>query len=182
MILNKILAQLATWLLITTLSNSVVATESVTNEHKNIRTGNAVSDADIASHVDGNFGFTVSTQTNTVAHYQQKIISDNKMFQEMKQRRREMQKKQLEDYKLFVQKRRQQSARNNLEASSNVSKELQRRQKEYIKYMEERRNLVNKMMDERRRAAEERRRATLLQMHQTSTTPVTIDSERANVA
>lgn len=182
MILNKTLAQLATWLLITTLSNSVVATESVTNEYKNIWTGNAVSDADVAGHVDGNFGFTVSAQTNTTAHFQQKHISDNKMFQEMELRHREMQKKQLEAYKHYLQKRRQRSARNNLETSRNVPNELQTRQKEYIKYMEERRNLINKMIDERRRAADERRRTTLLKMHQTSTTPAITDLIRANKA
>ncbi len=61
MILNKTLAQLAAWLLIATLSNTVLATESVLNEHKNIRTGNATSDVDIVNHIDGDFRFAINT-------------------------------------------------------------------------------------------------------------------------
>ena len=155
-----------------------MATGSVKNEHKNIGTGNTVSNADITGHVDGDFGFAVDTQSNTSVRSQQQFISELKTLQQMEQRRREMQKQQLEAYKLYLQKRRQRSADNNLEANANLTKELQARQKEYIKHMEERRNLVNKMMNERRQAAEERRRVRLLKMHQTSTTPETVDSEK----
>ena len=167
----KKLAQHTVWFLVFTLSSTLLAAELVKNEHQDIRTSNTAGNADTAGHADGNFFFTVTTQLSASGNYQQKIVSDNQMFQEMEQRRRQMQQQQLDAYKLYLKNKRQQSAANGINSNSNAQDGMLARRKAYIKHMEERRSLVKKLMDERRKNAEEQRKQMQYRMHQTSTAP-----------
>ena len=167
----KKLAQHTVWFLVFTLSNTLLAAELVKNEHKDIRTSNTTGNAYVAGHADGGFSFTVNTQLSTSGKYQQKIVSDNQMFQQMQQRRRQIQQQQLDAYKLYLKNKRQQSVANGINSNSNFQDEMLARRKAYIKHMEERRTLVKKLMDERRKNAEQQRKQMRYKMHQTSTAP-----------
>lgn len=167
----KKLARHTLWFLVFTLSNTLLATELVKNEHKDIRTSHTTGNVDVAGHADGNFYFTVNKQLNASGSYQQKIVNGNRMFQEMEQRRRQMQQQQLDAYKLYLKNKRQQSVANGANSNSNVQDEMLARRKAYIKHMEERRSLVKKLMDERRKNAEQQRKQMRYKMHQTSTAP-----------
>lgn len=168
--MNKIPVQLVACVFIYTLASAALATETVKNEHKNIWNGNTLSNADIASHTDGDFPFAVDTPVKPAASHQQMVINDRLMFQQMEQRHRLMLQQQLEAYKLYLQRERHRSAANSPESDSSVLDAMQTRRKENLKYMEERRSLIKKMMDERRRAAEDKRKMMLQKMHQTNTT------------
>jgi len=152
-------------LLALSLSNVILAAE-ISNENKHNGSGNTVSNADHAGHVNGNISFTVNAKTNS-SNKQQPYLNDAQNFQRMEALRRQLQADQLEAYKRYMKNRKQPSSVNNLPP------DVQARREEYIKHMNERRELINKMRDERRKVAEKRRQSMLQKIQQTSTTPVT---------
>ncbi len=161
--------QLVTLLATLALSNVLFAGESIKNAHKDNGTGNTISNADAAGHVDGDFYPAVKTGSGV--NSQQRFANDFRIFTQMGERRRQMHEAQLEAYRCFTQERRQQSAADS-----------QTQGRAYIKLMDERHALMKKMVDKHRQAAEERRKSMLLKMHQTSTTPAGSTTEWANRA
>ncbi len=131
--------------------------------------GGAAIDSDNMVVTVQNFStpFTVNTQSNETAGSKQKITNDVRTFQQMQERRRQMQEAQLEAYKRHLQETRQRSAANR---NYSIPEDVQARRETYIKLRNERKALIKKMMDEHRQAAEERRKTMLLKMNQTSTT------------
>jgi len=87
--------------------------------------------------------------------------------QQMDERRQQAQAEQLEAYKHFLERRKENTAAFN----SDIPADLQERRTAFVKQMEERRALNIKMMEQHRKAAEERRAEMQLKMHRTSTTP-----------
>ncbi len=167
MTLTKTSAQLTMLLFALALSNTLYAQESVKNANKNNRAGNTVNNVNCTGHADGDIPFTVNTQSNETAGSKQKITNDVRTFQQMQERRRQMQEAQLKAYKRHLQETRQRSAANR---NYSIPEDVQARRETYIKLMDERKALIKKMMDEHRQAAEERRKTMLLKMNQTSTT------------
>ena len=146
-------------------SNIAMAVE-LSNENKYNRSSDSIGNADTTSDVNSNFSFTVNNKANTSTKHQ--FTSDTQTIQQMQERRRLVQKDQLEAYKRHIQNRKQQSS-----ANTNLPPDVQARREEYIKQMNTRRELMEKMMNERRKAAAEKRQVMLQKMHQTSTTSVT---------
>ncbi len=151
-------------------SNVALAAE-LSNEYKNIRASNTISDADLASHAHSDTSFTVDASANTSISHQQQFNSYTETIKQMKERRRLLQENQLEAYKLYMQSKKQHSSANNNLPPDDV----QARREKYIEQMKQRQELMNKMMNERRTAAQERRQIRLQKMHQTSTTSATAD-------
>ena len=155
-------------------TNSVLATEPVTNESKDDGAGDTISNVDLTNDANSDTA-TVDAQDITADSEQQaeqpETISDSQSYRkEMDLRRLQVQKEQQEAYERFLERRKQFFA-NNPEYNSNTPADVQARRDEFIKQMEERRALHVKMMEEHRKAAEERRKAMQLKMHQTETAP-----------
>ena len=149
------------------ISDMALAAE-LSNENKYNRSSNFIGNADTASDVNSNFSFTLNTKANTSTKRQFTGDMQTIHIQQMEERRRLLQKDQLEAYKRHMQNRNQQSSVN-----ENLPPDAQARREEYIKQMNTRRELMDKMMHERRKAAEEKRQVMLQKMHQTSTTAAT---------
>ena len=147
------------------LSNIAMAVE-LSNENKYNRPSDSISNADTTSDVNSNFSSTVNNKANTSIKHQ--FASDIQTIQQMEERRRLMQKDQLEAYKRHMRNRKQQSS-----ANDNLPPDVQARREEYIKQMNTHRELMDKLMYERRKAAAEKRQVMLQKMHQTSTTTAT---------
>jgi hypothetical protein len=99
---------------------------------------------------------------------QTQTINDAQSYrQQMDERRQQAQQAQLEAYKHFLERRKENTAA----FDNNIPADVQERRNEFIKQMEERRALNIKMMEQHRKASEERRAAMQLKMHRTSTTP-----------
>ncbi len=150
-------------------TNSASAVE-LSNEHKNNRTGNTISNDDSTGHANGNFGITVAPKANTSNSHQQQISNHARIIEQMKLRRRLLQEDQREAYKRHMQLRKQRSS-----AVKSLPPEAQLRRDEHIEKMNKQRELLNKMADERRKAAHQRKQTMLQKTHQTSTTSVTAD-------
>lgn len=164
---HKLKIRLAALLLALSFSNVIIAAE-ISNENKDNRAGNTVSNADYAGHANGNTGFTVTTKADTSTEQKQQYTSYAQSLQQMEARRRQLQKDQREAYKRYMQSRKQPSSESN-----ELQPDTQARREAYIRYMSERRELMNNMMDQRRKDAQQRRQATLKKMQPTSSTPVT---------
>ena len=146
-------------------SNIAMAVE-LSNENKYNRSSDSIGNADTTSDVNSNFSFTVNNKANTSTKHQ--FTSDIQTIQQMQERRRQLQKDQLEAYKRHMQNRKQHSS-----ANTNLPPDAQARREEYIKQMNTHRELMDKMMYERRKAAAEKRQVMLQKMHQTSTNAAT---------
>lgn len=163
----KIQIRLSVLALTLFLSNSSIAVELL-NDNKDNGTSNTVSHADLTGDANGNIGNNVNTSSYTSKSQQQQFISNTQSFQQMEIRRRQMQEAQIQAYKQYLQRRKQQ-----LSSDNTLPPEVQARREQYIEHMKKRRELIDKMLDERRKAVQERRQAALHKMHQTSTTSAT---------
>lgn len=150
-------------------TNTALAVE-LSNENKNNRTGNTISNDDSTGYANGNFSITVAPKVNTSNSHQQQISNYARIIEQMKLRRRLLQEDQLEAYNRHMQLRKQQSS-----AVNALPSEAQLRRDEYLEQINKRRELMNKMVDEQRKAAQQRRQTMLQKTHQTSTTSVTTD-------
>lgn len=150
-------------------TNTALAVE-LSNENKNNRTGNTISNDDSTGYANGNFSITVAPKANTSNSHQQQISNHARIIEQMKLRRRLLQEDQLEAYNRHMQLRKQQSSAVNALPSG-----AQLRRDEYLEQMNKRRELMNKMVDEQRKAAQQRKQTMLQKTHQTSTTSVTAD-------
>lgn len=154
-------------------TNTVLAAESTTNENKNNGAGNTISNADLTNNADSDIA-SPAVKADTVVSEQQaeqsQTINDTKSWhQQIEERRRQVQEAQLESYKRFLERRKQNTAA----FDNNIPAHVKERRDQYMKQMEERRALNVKMMEQHRKAAEERREAMQIKMHQTNTTPET---------
>jgi len=150
-------------------TNTALAVE-LSNENKNNRTGNTISNDDSTGHANGNFGITVAPKANTSNSHQQQISNHARIIEQMKLRRRLLQEDQREAYNRHMQLRKQQSS-----AVNALPSEAQLRRDEHLEKMNKRRELMNKMVNERRKAAQQRKQTMLQNTHQTSTTSVMAD-------
>lgn len=166
--------KLKTWFTALPLSlfvlNAAVANEANTNEHKDNGTGHTISNADDVRHTDSNTGIDVDTVAET-GDQPQKMINDNSdYFEQMQQRRREVQQAQREAYLRHLERRAQQAP-----ADYPMPKDTQQRRELFIKQMEERRQMAERIRNEYRKAAEMRRKERLQKMNQTSTKSASAD-------
>lgn len=165
MTIDKLQIRLTLLPLALLISNTALAA-GLSNENKDNRSSHFIGNADTASDVNSNFSFTVNNRASTSTKLP--FTYDMQTIQQMEERRRLLQKDQLEAYKRHMQNRQQQSS-----ANENLQPDTQARREQYIKQMNARRELMDKMMNERRKAAAEKRQVMLQKMHQTSTTAVT---------
>ena len=158
-----------TALILTLLFTNTASAVEQSNENKDNRTGNTISNDDSTGDANSNFSFAVAPKANT-SNSQQPISNHAQIIEQMKLRRRLLQEDQLEAYNRHMQIRKQQSTAVNV-----LPPEVQLRRDEHLEKMNKQRELMNKMLDERRKAAQQRRQTMLQKTHQTSTTSVTAD-------
>jgi len=146
------------------------------NKSKDSGTADTISNADsdtaapVAQNADSETASSVAqADTASVQQASQpQTINDTQSYRkQMDERRQQVQAAQLEAYKAFLERRKENTAA----FDSNIPADVQERRKEFIKQMEQRRALNIKMMEEHRKAAEERRAEMQLKMHRTSTAP-----------
>ena len=89
--------------------SAVVANESNTNEHKDNGTGHTISNADDVRHTDSNTGINVDTVAETGDQPQNRFNDNSDYFEQMQQRRREVQQAQREAYLRHLERRAQQA-------------------------------------------------------------------------
>jgi len=159
MTMIKLHIQLTALLFSLVFSNVVMAGETNKNENKNNRTGDTVSNADLASDANRNIKLAIERQTNTAVEPQHKSISEVESFQQMEE---QWHRRRQEAFKQLLQNRNRQ-----MNANPDLPADAQARRNEYIKHMEQRRELFNKMNEQRRREAEQRREMIRQKMHQT---------------
>ena len=149
--------QLAIPVLFLSLINTALATELTKNENKDNRISDPIGNANLDDNT-GRYSEPALTVTNN-----DKITDSNQQrYQVIEERRRKLQQAQLEAYKRHLQKRNEQ-----MSANPNLPEEFKIRQQEYFKYMEARRELINKMMEQQRKQANERRNSFQQQMYKT---------------
>ncbi len=134
-------------------SNAVIAVEANKNENKNNGTGHALGDADLTDNAGGDFKFALDTRADTAIE-----TNDSQLIE------KEWHRQQQEIYKQYLQERNRL-----MNTNRHLPTDAQSRRNEYIKHMEQRRDLFNKMNEQQRRVIDERREKIRQKMHQTST-------------
>jgi len=152
MTLIKSHIQLTALLISLVCSNAVIAGEANKNENKNNRAGDTFSDADLAGNAGGDFKFALEKRATTISD------ADN-----LQQIEKEWHRQQQEAYKQFLQNRHRL-----LNTNPYLPADVQSRRNEYIRHIEQRRELFNKMNEQHRREMEERRETMRQKMYQTS--------------
>lgn len=163
MILFKTKTRFTALLLMLVFSNTTLAAETVTNDHKNNRTSDTIGHVDLDGDTNGDSAPAVNKGREIKTCAEDRYISNGVAYQQMQARRHQVQQEQLEAYKQFLQNR-------NRQPSANISlqDDVRARREEYISNME-------KMREENRKAADERWQKIQLKMHQTNTAPAMAD-------
>ena len=161
MTINKLPIQLAALLFSLIISSAVTAGESNKNENKDYRSGHTVSDADITDRTGSDTEPVVEKQAAKPVLVQNKPISGADDFQQTEE---QWHRRQQEAYRQHLLNRQRQ-----MNANPALPPDVQSRRKEYLKHMEQRRELFNRMNEQRRQEAEQRREKLRRKIHQTRT-------------